>query len=58
MCGWYLEYRFGTQMHRRGARNGYPFRAKRDAGTKTQALIQGLCFWLKEGTINNTPYYK
>lgn len=18
MCGWYLEYRFGTQMHRRG----------------------------------------
>ena len=49
MCGWYLEYRFGTQMQRRGARNGYPFRAKRDAGTKTQALIQGLCFWLMLG---------
>lgn len=28
-------------MHRRGGRNGYPFRAKRDAGTKTSALIQG-----------------
>jgi hypothetical protein len=49
MCGWYLEYRFGTQMHRRGARNGYPFRAKCDTGTKTHALIQGMCFWLMLG---------
>lgn len=28
-------------MHRRGGRNVHPFRAKRDAGTKTCALIQG-----------------
>ena len=28
-------------MHRRGGRNDYPFRAKRDAGTKTSALIHG-----------------
>ena len=41
MCGWYLEYCFGTQMHRRWERNGYPFRVKRDTGTKTSALIQG-----------------
>lgn len=42
MCGWYLEYRFGTQMHRRGVNETFTlFRAKRDTGTKTHALIQG-----------------
>ncbi len=29
-----------TEIHRRGGRNAHPFRAKRDAGTKTCALIQ------------------
>lgn len=39
--------------HRRGGRNAHPFRAKRDAGTKTCALIQGMCFWLMLGNVRS-----